>query len=122
MPLCVRASLVCKFCRLPLNPQARIVQLTTKLYKILKLESELQYSNKAVVGGLENIIISWSSEARVEVVPEEHIQQVISVLKNYGPLNKYERAQSLKKIGYILDIPGLKYMPESIRIDRIHQV
>ncbi len=83
-----------------------------KLYKILKLEFELQYTNKAVVGGLKNITVSWTGEARSEGVPEEHIQQVISVLKNFDSLNSYERAQSLKKIGYILDIPGLKYLPD----------
>jgi len=85
---------------------------TQKLYKILKLEAELQYADKAVVGGLEKIVESWTGEARSDGVPEEHIQQVISVLKNYISLNVYERVQSLKKIGYVLDVPGLKYLPD----------
>lgn len=85
---------------------------TEKIYKILKLESEFQYSNKAVVGGLEKFIDSWSGEARLDGISEDKIQQVISVFKNYAGLNVYDRAHSLKKIGYVLDIPGLKYIPE----------
>ncbi|MEA3326369.1 MAG: ATP-dependent DNA helicase RecG [Chloroflexota bacterium] len=83
-----------------------------KLYKILKLEAEFGYTNKAVVGGLEKFSETWAGEARSEGNPEENIQQVVVVFTSYPNLSVSERAQALKKIGYVLDIPGLKYLPD----------
>jgi hypothetical protein len=36
------------------------------LYKIFKLEADFNYSNKAVVGGLEKLTSSWVGEARAD--------------------------------------------------------
>jgi len=83
-----------------------------KLYKILKLEAEFGFNNKAVVGGLEKLSETWAGEARSEDNPEENIQQVITVFKNYPNLSVSERSQALKKIGFVLNIPGLKYLPD----------
>ena len=52
---------------------------TEKLYKIFKLEEELGYQNRAVVGGLEKFSGSWVSEARAEGLPETSIEQVSSI-------------------------------------------
>jgi len=85
-----------------------------KLYKILKLEAEFGFNNKAVVGGLEKLSETWAGEARSEGNPEKNIQQVVDVFKDYSNLQISERAQSVKKIGYVLDIPGLKYLPDPL--------
>ncbi len=83
---------------------------TEKLYKILKLESEFDYSNKAVVGGLEKSIDTWIGEARADGLPEQKITQVADILQKYPQLEIPHRAQSIREIGAILDIPGLKYL------------
>ena len=82
-----------------------------KLYKIFKLEAEYNYNNKAVVGGLEKLIEAWQGDARVEGISEQEIQKVTTILKGYANLSIPERAQALKKIGNILDNPGIKHLP-----------
>jgi ATP-dependent DNA helicase RecG len=84
-----------------------------KLYKIFKLEAEFNYANKAVVGGLEKLIDSWQGDARADGLPEENIDQVITILRGYSNLPIFERAQALRKIGHILDNPGIKYLSEA---------
>jgi ATP-dependent DNA helicase RecG len=83
-----------------------------KLYKIFKLEAEFNYTNKAVVGGLERLTDSWQGDARADELPEEDIQKVITILRRYSELSDSERAQALRKIGYILDNPGIKHLSE----------
>ena len=84
---------------------------TEKLYKIFKLESEFDYSNKAVVGGLEKLTESWIGEARADGLPEEKIQDVIKLLSEYPGLDAAGRSAALRKIGAILDNPGIKNLP-----------
>ena len=83
-----------------------------KLYKIFKLEAELNYTNKAVVGGLEKLTERWQGEARADSLPEDKIQAVAEILNQYTHLSIPERAQALKKVGHILDNPGIKYLSE----------
>jgi ATP-dependent DNA helicase RecG len=83
-----------------------------KLYKILKLEADLNYTNKAVVGGLEKLTERWQGEARAEGLPEDKIQMVALIFNQYEHLSIQERAQALKKVGHILDNPGIKYLSE----------
>ncbi len=84
-----------------------------KLYKIFKLEAELEYSNKAVVGGLEKLTETWTGEARAEGIPEEKIQQISDYLKQYPIKEIPQREQILKEIGEILDVAGIKYLASS---------
>ena len=88
-------------------------QSTEKLYKIFKLEAEFNYQNKAVVGGLEQFTESWVSEARAEGMDEALIQRVSKILKAYAALPQDQRADSLKEIGQILDVAGIKHLPDS---------
>lgn len=83
---------------------------TEKLYKILKLEAEFGYSNKAVVGGLEKSIDTWMGEARADSLSEQKITQIAEMLQKYPKLNIGQRAQSIREIGAILELPGLKYL------------
>lgn len=79
-----------------------------KLYKIFKLESEFGFSNKAVVGGLEKLTETWIGDARADGIPEEKIQEVMAILKNYPNLPVPKRFSSLRQIGSILENPGIK--------------
>ena len=88
-----------------------MLRSTEKLYKIFKLESEFGYTNKAVVGGLEQLTETWIGEARADGLSEDQIQQVMSILKSYPGLPGQERARSLRKIGAILENPGIKNLP-----------
>jgi ATP-dependent DNA helicase RecG len=83
-----------------------------KLYKIFKLEAEFNYTDKAVVGGLEKLTERWQGEARAEGLPEDKIQSVSIILNQYAHLSITERAHALRKVGHILDNPGIKYLSE----------
>ena len=84
-----------------------------KLYKIFKLEADFNYSNKAVVGGLEKLTSTWVGEARADGIPEEQIQNVISLLEQYPNLDNSARAKTLSDIGKILDNAGIKHLPKA---------
>lgn len=85
-----------------------------KLYKIFKLEAEFNYTNKAVVGGLEKLTDTWQGEARADEIPEEKIQSVVLLLNRYADVSIPERAQALRRIGHILDNPGIKHLEEAV--------
>ena len=82
-----------------------------KLYKIFKLEADFNYSNKAVVGGLEKLTSSWVGEARADGLPEKQIQNVVALLEQYPNLDTNARAKTLNDIGDILDNAGIKHLP-----------
>lgn len=94
-------------------------QATDKLYKIFTLESEFNYANKAVVGGLERLTDTWVSEARAENLSEEKIQRVIAILTQYPSLKLSERPGYLREIGQILDIAGIKNLPDANNLQEI---
>ncbi len=54
-----------------------------KLRKFFRLEAERDYDNKAVMGGLSNILSAWEMEAREDQLSEQIIQAVISRLRDY---------------------------------------
>ena len=64
-----------------------------KLQKIFKLESERNYDNRAVLGGIDKIIPSWESEARESHLAEDLIQQVATHLYRYPQADAQERLQ-----------------------------
>ena len=69
-----------------------------KLRKFFRLEAEREYDNKAVMGGLANILSSWELEAREDQLPEQVIQAVISRLRDYHRLSEESREVALKGI------------------------
>ncbi len=69
-----------------------------KLKKFFRLESERGYDNKAVMGGLANILSSWELEAREDQLAEQTIQAVISRLRDYHQLSEESREVVLKGI------------------------
>lgn len=82
-----------------------------KLYKIFKLESDLGYENRAVVGGLQKFANSWAAEARSEGVSESLIPAIVSILTHYPNLNIEERWGALQEIGDLLTINNIKNLP-----------
>ena len=82
-----------------------------KLYKILKLESEFNYTNKAVVGGLERLTETWMGDARADGIPEQKIKNVTTRLIRYPNINLADRAQVIMEIGNILGIEDLSDLP-----------
>ena len=79
-----------------------------KLRKFFRLEAERGYDNKAVMGGLANILSAWELEAREDQLPEQIIQAVITRLRDYHRLSEESREVSLKGIWQRVtkDAPG----------------
>jgi len=69
-----------------------------KLRKFFRLEAERGYDNKAVMGGLANILSAWELEARDDQLPEQIIQAVVSRLRDYHRLSEESREVALKGI------------------------
>jgi len=69
-----------------------------KLRKFFRLEAERDYDNKAVMGGLSNILSAWEMEAREDQLSEQIIQAVISRLRDYHRLSEDSREVALKGI------------------------
>lgn len=69
-----------------------------KLRKFFRLEAEREYDNKAVMGGLSNILSAWELEAREDQLSEQIIQAVISRLRDYHRLSEDSREVALKGI------------------------
>ncbi len=67
-----------------------------KLQKFLKLEADRGYDNRAVLGGLERMLSPWEAEARVDQIPEDFIQAVVSRLHDYQRLSPKSRAEALQ--------------------------
>ena len=49
-----------------------------KLQKFFKLEADRGYDNKAVMGGLSQMLDSWISDARIDKLDENLIQAISS--------------------------------------------
>ncbi len=58
----------------------------TTLYKILTLEQERGWDNRAVMGGLDRLLQWWPTRARQEGWPETLIQRVETFLRTYPHL------------------------------------
>ncbi len=66
-----------------------------KLQKFFKLEADRGYDNKAVMGGLINMLDAWIADARVDQIPEEIIQSVSLRLQDYERLSETSRKETL---------------------------
>jgi ATP-dependent DNA helicase RecG len=69
-----------------------------KLRRILTLEKEQGFRNKAVIGGLDRFLTYWEREARQEGPEVPHaitVDEVVGALANYGDLAIAGRAQAI---------------------------
>ena len=69
-----------------------------KLIKILNLEIQSNYADKAIIGGLHKYLPNWITEARTDQVPEELIQQIEVLLTQYSDLDNPARESGIKSI------------------------
>lgn len=69
-----------------------------KLQKILKLEIEYGFENKAVVGGLEKFMPSWAAQAQGAGLDSQLIDNVFARLNDYRLFDQENRAQTINKI------------------------
>ena len=73
-----------------------------KLLKILKLEAELGYENRAVVGGLEKFLPVWENEARSSNLDHNLIQNVADKINAYRDLDSEKRPRLITEISELL--------------------
>lgn len=66
-----------------------------KLTKYLHLETDRGYDNRAVVGGLQNMLEPWEAEARSTGLSDETIEAVLSHLEGYSQLSTDSRRDVL---------------------------
>ena len=67
-----------------------------RLERVLNLEAQQGYQNKAVVGGIRQFATFWVGQAREEAVDEADralVEQVAEVLMDYGRLPGKEARQ-----------------------------
>ncbi len=67
-----------------------------KLSKFLRLEAERGYDNRAVVGGLQQMLEPWAEEAKASNLADSSIELVVSRLRDYGRLSPNSRYESLQ--------------------------
>jgi ATP-dependent DNA helicase RecG len=67
-----------------------------KLVKFLHLEAERGYDNRAVFGGLENMLEPWQLEAREANIPEPLIEVILTRLRDYPKLTPPSREEVIQ--------------------------
>ena len=73
-----------------------------KLLKILKLETERGFDNRAVLGGLDKIIPVWENDARTENIPDRLIVEICSLIQSYQEHDFQDRAAIIEKLKTLL--------------------
>src|SRR5512145_1376932 len=77
-----------------------------KLLKFIKLERERGYDNRAVVGGLDKIIPSWTNEARTGGLSEEQINAVTDRLREYPQVDSAQRPEFVEALLKLVEDSG----------------
>lgn len=73
-----------------------------KLLKILKLEAELGYENRAVVGGLEKFLPVWENESKSSNLNLEFVQSVADKIRTYRDMDQEGRTNLLSELRDVL--------------------
>ena len=86
-----------------------------KLYKILKLEADTNYRDKAMIGGLSQFATRWQQEAGSDDV----VQQITAILRTYSDLKPVDPRriainQIVKLMGYSGPIKPEPIAPQSV--------
>lgn len=68
------------------------------LYKILRLEEERGWDNRAVLGGLGKLHAWWPNQARLQHWPETLVREVEALLQGYDRLSPPERAARVQTL------------------------
>jgi ATP-dependent DNA helicase RecG len=90
-----------------------------KLRKMIALEIEQGYENKAVIGGLDRVLGWWPQEARRDCGSShqrEVIESVVGLIVNYGALtDKETRARSIAELQERLSAIETAETPQEVR-------
>jgi ATP-dependent DNA helicase RecG len=84
-----------------------------KLYKILKLEADTGYRDKAMIGGLSQFAARWQQEAG----DGADVQQIADILRTYSQLNPVDpRRMAITQVVQLMGLPvsGVKPTPAPI--------
>ncbi len=84
----------------------------------LELEVRQNYANRSVLGGFQNLSLSWAEEAVQESLPAEIVQGITELLSLYPHCEWYQRRQIMVALeqwcdGHDLLLPDLDHSPES---------
>ncbi len=87
-----------------------------KLAKFLRLEANRGFDNRAVFGGLQNMLEPWKKEAQENQISEQLIEVVLSRLRDYPKLSPQSRHEVLSGLWHRLcsDYPELKNIMSEI--------
>ncbi len=81
-----------------------------KLYKILKLEADTGYRDKAMIGGLSQFAARWQQEAGDSATA----QQIAEILRTYSQLNPVDpRRMAINQIVQLMELPLSGVKPAS---------
>jgi len=69
-----------------------------KLAKILRLEVQRNFDNRAVLGGLQEMARHWQTEALASGLPEESVGAILAGLQGYADLAPGDRAPRLRAV------------------------
>jgi ATP-dependent DNA helicase RecG len=86
-----------------------------KLKKYLQLEAQRGYDNRAIMGGLQQMLEPWRSEAEQTGTSEDLIQAVVARLRDYPRLTSQSRREVLHGLWRRLQTehPGVGEFPEA---------
>jgi ATP-dependent DNA helicase RecG len=73
-----------------------------KLAKFLRLEANRGFDNRAVFGGLQNMLEPWKVEAQQNQIPQPLIEAVLSRLRDYPKLSPQSRQEVLSGLWHRL--------------------
>ncbi len=81
-----------------------------KILKILNLEIQGKFLNKAIIGGLDKFFPNWVAEAKAENVPDAVFTKIQNHFINYAQMDPSERESSTREI---LSAIRTQYSPHS---------
>ncbi len=81
-----------------------------KLYKILKLEADTGYRDKAMIGGLSQFAARWQQEAG----DSDDVRKISDVLRTYSQLNPVDpRRVAINQIVQLMGFPANAIKPSA---------
>jgi len=69
-----------------------------KLTKILTIEAQAGYADKAIIGGLHRFYPTWLNEAKAEHVAEDLIHEIAEMFTRYAGMTIAERQDTIKSV------------------------
>src|SRR5512139_3033905 len=79
-----------------------------KLYKILKLEADTGYRDKAMIGGLSQFSARWQQEAG----DGDDVKKIADILRTYSQLNPIDpRRMAINQIVQLMGFPAGSIKP-----------